>query len=316
MKKTGCALLFSLLVLIGHSQESHWIKFNWVGDSIGAKYFDKTAIDIPIQIENMPYKFVAQFDLGATSSMLYGNEITPYLAVCKELKDEIDTSFKTWIDSKPCPTFKGVKLKLGNVPFCKIDFGFYTGYGDSLTADSVKSNTVKEIGTIGSDFFKDKVLIIDYPNQQICIANAIPKEFVSGFNFIDLKFVDGVILIPVQIGNKKENLIFDTGSSLFTLSTNEKNANEISGENETITDSLKISSWGKEYYAYGKKVNEEVKIGNMVMPKALVYYDKREWNYFFVSHDIWGITGNAYFWNSTVIIDFKTQKFGVSNSLK
>jgi len=316
MKKIGATILLSLSLLTSNSQNFNWIKFNWVGDSISHRYFGKTAIDIPIQIENLPYKFTAQFDLGASNSMIYGNAIAPYLATDKNLQNKIDTSLKTWIDSKQYPTFKGLSLKLGNVAFSKINLGYYKSYGDSLTADSVKSNTIKEIGSIGSDFFRDKVLIIDYPNQRICVTDAIPNGFEKNFHFIDLKYTDGAILIRVQIGDNKENLLFDTGSSLFALITNEKSANEISGENTAISDSLKIQAWGKLSYIYGKKVNEDVRMGNAIMPPTLVYYEKKAWDYFFISHHIWGITGNTYFLNNIIILDFKNQKFGVSNPVK
>ena len=45
-----------------------WIKFNWVGDSLANKYFDKLAMTIPIQIDQLPYAFTAQLDLGAVST--------------------------------------------------------------------------------------------------------------------------------------------------------------------------------------------------------------------------------------------------------
>jgi hypothetical protein len=311
MKKLLVFLLLLLMVLQAHSQKLSWIDFIWVGDSAGGRYLEKSAIDIPVKIEDMPYKFTAQLDLGSPSSMLYGNSITPYLEKGSILKSKIDTGLKTWLDSKQYPIFRGVNMQLDNVPFENIDLAYYKGYGDSLTEDSVKSNTVKEIGTIGSGFFHDKVLIIDYPNHRICVTDVIPKEFQVNGNIIDFKFVEGLIVIPVQIDGKMENLIFDSGSSIFSLNTNEKNANDISG-NAAIEDSLKINSWGKYYYTYGKKVSKEVKIGNVVLPKTLVYYDKREWDYFFIRNNIWGITGNAYFFNNVVIVDFKNNKFEIS----
>ena len=313
MKKIGFIVLLSLFLSAGYAQELNWIKFDWSGHKLGDRYFDKAAIFLPIQLENLPYKFTVQLDLGSSSSILYGNDIFPYMAINEELKNKMDTSSKTWIDSKQYPTFRNLSIKLDNVSFDKINLGFYQGYGDSLTADSVKSKTVRRIGTIGSDFFSSKVLIIDYPNRRICVTDVIPKAYETTCNFIDIKFTDDVIILPVQIGDKNENLMFDTGSSFFALSTNEKNAEEISGVNVPVSDSIKVSSWGKKYYKYGKKVVKKVKIGDAIMPNAIVYYDKREWDYFFVSHNIWGITGNAYFFDKNVIIDFKNQKFGVSN---
>ena len=46
------------------------------------------------------------------------------------------------------------------------------------------------------------------------------------------------------------------------------------------------------------------------MPKAICYKAEEKTN-FLQANDLWGITGNAYFWNYTVIVDFANKKFGV-----
>lgn len=311
MKIVLCSIITFFSLAIVNAQQLNWIKFNWVGDSIGNHYMDKTAIDIPVKINNMPYKFTMQLDLGASNSMLYGLTIAPYLQVNKELKNMIDTTEKTWINSKRYPTFKGLSLKLDNVDFNDIHLGYYKNYGDSLTLDSVKTNTVKGIGTIGFDFFENKVLIIDYPNQRICVTDAIPEIYANKGSFISCKFQDGVIMVPFTVGGKKEWLMFDTGSSIFPLSTNKENAEMVAGENAPIIDSIGVSSWGKMISFYAKNVNSEIKLGNYVLPPSKVYYSNAQWDYFFTSHNIWGLTGNVFFLNDVVVLDFKNQKFGV-----
>ncbi len=67
--------LLSILILIAsppvvHGQDLPWIKFYWTGNSIGDRYFDKFAIDVPIKIDNIPYQFKAQLDVGAVNTML------------------------------------------------------------------------------------------------------------------------------------------------------------------------------------------------------------------------------------------------------
>lgn len=311
LKMLFCSLIAFASIASASSQQLEWVKFEWVGDSIGNHYMDKTAIDIPVKIDSMPYRFTMQLDLGASNSMLYGLTLAPYLQVNKDLKNKIDTAEKTWIDSKRYPTFKGINLRLDNVDFRNVHLGYYSNYGDSLTPDSVKTNSAKEIGTIGFDFFKDKVLVIDYPNQRMCVTDAIPEIYANKGGFIDCKFQDGVIMVPFTIGGKIEWLMFDTGSSIFPLSTNKKNAEMVAGENTPIIDSISVSSWGKMIPFYAKKINTRIKLGSYVILPSIVYYNNLPWDYFFTSHNIWGITGNIFFLKDVVVLDFKNQKFGV-----
>jgi len=80
MKKVTTLLL--LVIFMSNesmSQQLKWIPFHWEGSEMSNKYFDKLSISIPVKVENLPYKFSMQFDLGATSTMFYGNSIAPYL---------------------------------------------------------------------------------------------------------------------------------------------------------------------------------------------------------------------------------------------
>jgi hypothetical protein len=317
MKKLLCSLCLSLLILSASAQNLKWIKFKWEGDSLGKRYFDKAAILIPTKLENLPYQFETQFDLGAINSILYGNSLAPYLSLNKRLKDKLDTALITWIQSQKYPTLKNVLLRLDNVSLGKNNFGLFLGYGDSLTLDSVKTKTVKLIGTIGPDIFQGKVLIIDYPNQRICVTDKIPLELMNGTNFVDILIQEGRIKIPFQIGGSKKYLLFDTGSSRYALHTTKRNADDIAGRNEAVVDSICGDSWGMFSCSYGKKTDVEVKIGSAIMPKNYVYFDSSSnMDMFFLNENIWGITGNAYFLNNIVIIDYKNQKFGLRNTMK
>ncbi len=51
-----------------------WIKFYWISDTLGKRHYEKTAIFIPAKIEELPYIFSFQLDLGSDLTMIY--EIT------------------------------------------------------------------------------------------------------------------------------------------------------------------------------------------------------------------------------------------------
>lgn len=304
--------LFTILLIsfTTFGQKLEWIPFNWLGADVSGKYFDKFAITIPVTVDNLPHKFNLQLDLGAYNTIFYENSINSYLEKYSDLKNKIDTTLTFKMFNKTHFKLKNVELKLGKVNIGQINIGIFKNYGEEIPKDSINTKSEKHIGTLAPDIFQDKILIIDYPNKRISITKELPKKF-SKANFQPFIIKDGRIKIPFNINDKVENLLFDTGASLFALMTTEERANKISANK--IVDSLKTSSWGEFYMVYGRKVNSKIKFGNKQLDPATVFYDKlNKHDEFYDKEKIWGITGNAYFLNNIVIIDYKNQRFGVN----
>ena len=303
-------LLSILLISITTSaQKLEWIPFDWVGAEVSGKYFDKLAITIPTSIDKLPHKFNLQLDLGAITTIFYGNSINPYLEKYSNLKSKIDTTLTFRMQNQTNFKLKNVQLKLGKVNFGKINIGIFRNFGDEIPKDSVNTKSEKHIGTIAPDLFQGKILIIDYARKRICVTEKLPKEY-SDATFMPYKIKEGRIKIPLNIDGKTEDLLFDTGSSIFPLITSQEKAKNII--NSQVIDSLQTSSWGEKYMVYGIKNNTIVKFGNKTLKQEIVYFDKQKGNeQFYKEEDIWGITGNAYFLNNIVIIDYKKKLFGV-----
>lgn len=106
-----------------------WIKFNWEADSLGNKYFEKTAIFIPIKIENLPYKFKAQFDLGSLTTMFYGNTISAYFNLSPKLKETEDS---LTFQEGNFTGFKHINVHLDNILFRNLTIMKMPHYGDSI----------------------------------------------------------------------------------------------------------------------------------------------------------------------------------------
>lgn len=305
-----CFILFCLITqLTCFSQKLNWIPFEWVSDSVSGKYFDKLAINIPVSINGLPHKFNMQFDLGAVTTVIYGNSIAKYLDKYSWFNNKIDSTKSFIINGQKNSMFKNVGLSLGNVSFGERNIGYFKDYGEPIPTDSIYTSTEKHIGTIAPDLFKDKYLIIDYPNKRICVTKNLPRKLAK-VDFQACSITRGRITIPLTINGKVENLMFDSGSSMFSLITSEENANQISVNN--IVDSLSGNSWGDNITVYGKKITSEVKFGKTILQASNVYYFKNEMiAEFFKQQNIWGITGNAYFLNKMVIIDYKNSRFGI-----
>jgi hypothetical protein len=97
---------------------------------------------------------------------------------------------------------------------------------------------------------------------------------------------------------------------MFNLLTTETRAEQIS--DLKIIDSIKTSTWGDHYYVYGRKTNVPIKFGNTLLKPTTVFSDrKHKFDNFYQQENMWGITGNGYFLNTVVIIDYNNRLFGV-----
>ena len=309
MNKLGilCCLVLSHAAACG--QALRWVPFNWQAATLSGRHFDKSAITVPVTLDNLPHKFNMQLDLGAVTTVVYGNTIAPYLEKYPALKAKMDTTLTFRIQSQKNVKLAGVALTLGGVSFGRHDIGYFKNYGDSLTATALARQDEVHVGTLAPDLFQGKVLVIDYPRKRLCVSNKVPAEFAKAA-FQPFRLKDGRIQIPLRIDGKPQYLLFDTGASLFALWTDEPRA--LAATTGPVRDSLKISSWGEYYYVYGRQVNGAVSFGGKRLPTTLAFYDKKgRYTKFFEEENMWGMTGNAYFLNNIVIIDYKNRVFGV-----
>lgn len=160
------------------------------------------------------------------------------------------------------------------------------------------------IGTIGIDIFKNKVLIIDYPNQQLCILEDVPKDFSAKMIDIELD-KNNRPLLPLKINNKTFKILFDTGASVFPLLVPEENINIFSSN--PIQDSLKVRSWGNFHYVKGRKISEKFILAGIEFKNKMIYSSTGKG----IDKNSDGVTGNILFLDKIVILDLKNKKFGI-----
>jgi hypothetical protein len=67
LKKLTFIIALLLFSISTFAQKLEWIPFKWVGENLSGKYFDKVAMVIPVTIDDLPYKFNMQFDLGGNN---------------------------------------------------------------------------------------------------------------------------------------------------------------------------------------------------------------------------------------------------------
>jgi hypothetical protein len=310
MRKNLFLLPFLLLSLSGYSQQLEWIPFKWVeDDQIG----NKSAIIIPVTIDDLPDKFDMQFDLGADVSIFRGNTIDPYLKKNESLREKLDTT-NVWMHGRDVLWLNNIHLKLGKVSFNGVNVLYYKNYGQVPKKKFTHKSQTVLIGTIGTNLFQDKALVIDYKNTRLAVADSLPVEYENlPYERIELDVANRA-LIPFRINDKEEWLLFDTGSSSSQLHTSKKRALAIS--DSIAVDSVKAYSWGDLITVVDFKVNKPVEFAGKVLENPIVSYvtderrDERS-DRDYKDFNIWGLTGNAFFWNNVVIIDYKNKTFRV-----
>ena len=308
MKHFLTVLLFAVTTA-AFGQQLPWIPFTWESGTLGGRHFDKVAMMVPVALDNLPHKMQMQLDLGAVTTIVYGKSLAPYLANQPALHAKLDSTRTFNIEGQKNSMLVGVDLRLGKVDFGPRDLGFFKNFGDSPTTKTRAAKGAVNVGTIAPDLFQNQVLIIDYPHKRLCVTDKVPTRY-AGAAFQPFKLRKGRIKIPLQINGKTEDLLFDTGSSLFALLTTRQRA--LAATTGAIEDSVKTSTWGKHYYVYGRRPNSDIYFGKQLLTSTLIFADNlQKFDEFYAQENIWGITGNAYFLHNTVIIDYKNHVFGV-----
>ena len=281
----------------------NWTRFEWVQDSLDGRQYDRAYMYLPARIQGIPHDFTFQLDLGYPETVVYENSIKPYLELYPQ---NLDTTLQDiYLDKS--------SLFLDKDRFTDIRINYLKDYGAFISLDSVQSSSPKHIGTIGVNLFQDSILIIDYPNQCLTVTSQIPSYLASQANFIDITLDEsGLILLPMSIQNRQQDILFDTGSSMFHLITAPRHWT--AATSQQIVDSVLVTTWGHEYYIHGAVI-DNVKLGNQLLPSAVCYSNEYLAD-FMEEKGIWGIAGNAYFFDSMIIIDFKNKKFGYVKELK
>lgn len=281
-----------------------WAKFEWTNDTLSGRYFERTAMFIPCKIDGLTNNFTFQFDLGANSTGVYENTFSSFYNQNPELEHRVkfplNSRLQFWWSWK---TLENMNLHFGDYTATNKTAYVYKNHGQKI--ENLNQNDTIHLGTIGTDLFKDKVLIIDYPNKQFAICENIPNNYQS--NLIDIEITPkGKIVLPMTIQGKKYRIMFDNGSSLFPIITLAKNISTYSTTADI--DTIKISSWGKMHDVTGKIIKDTFELGGQKFSNVKVYANHTGLG---IDESTDGMTGNALFWDRTIIIDFKNKKFGV-----
>lgn len=294
---------YSNWTIANRSQVISWARFEWTNEDLNGKYFEKTAMFIPCKVEGVENVVTFQFDLGADLTGVYENVFSSFYFRAPELAEKIDrqkSRLQFWNKRK---SFENLTIRFGNYVATNRSAFVYGNYGDKVEIRN-QTDTV-HLGTIGADMFKDRVLIIDYPNKRFAVCDIVPSNYQTCLTDIELD-QNGRVVLPMKIHGKNYRIMFDNGSSIFPLITHARNVSNFS--TSTDTDTIQISSWGKTHGVTGKLIEDTFELAGQKFSNVKVYANHSGLG---IDNETDGMTGSVLFWDKTIVIDFKHKKFGV-----
>lgn len=276
-----------------------WTNFAWAPQ--------KGAVYVPVKLEFDTSTYWLQLDTGCEKTLIYEVPL-------RQLTGQMEFKDKNLMLSG----------KIGNYEFENERFRIRKDYGGQI----LSSRKYNEIGTLGLDFFMDKVLVIDYPNDRFCICNSLnelPEELVKKTKFTGVRIKFGKLLLEeLKFNNKPlEGIFFDTGSSRFTLVLLRKQHwQKLTGRkgNEQSNDYLEVPAWGRKVTLIGAKAKGTLKLGDLEIEDPIIYFQPHlaasSVKHFLIRigiqiFKVYGIMGNAPFYHKyVVILDLQQNRFG------
>ncbi len=284
-----------------YTSESKPIHFDWANDSIGNYYEKQTAMTIPLKIKGFDHRFYMQFDTGSPFSFIYEKDFKSLKALGIPLNEVIKDK-ERYIEH--------LDFVLSDAHIKASMIKILPNYGNVFD----KNDTIPKIkiGTIGSDFMDNRIIVIDFTNQKIRLFNKRPPWMLKLSNFKPFDYTARRrIMLPVIIDNKKYEFLYDSGCSAFGLITIKSRFLSYT-DKDTAPLNYGANSWGNSIPIVSKPSNKIFTIGNTELQlKRVSYVDMYTITQPLITPftRIGGWMGNQPFNESTLIIDTKKEEF-------
>ncbi|MDP8202669.1 MAG: hypothetical protein P9M11_11095 [Candidatus Tenebribacter burtonii] len=268
-----------------------WVAINWFD------YPDlpKAILQIPISFDGIDQKQYLQLDTGCPDSILFGYQLS-------KLINENDSSL-----NNDEIYFNG---SIGEHNFSNFKFKHLKNFGEKRAKQGQE-----KIGLLGTDFFNNKILVIDFIKNQILISDSLEiiDKLDYNFNFINtLNNPENEMIFNITLNNCEiKKILYDTGHSTSSLKFLKKKDWQFfvseTDNKKLIKDSIRTIE--TNFNSYRQKTKGILRIGKFIYNNPELAFDNNELS---KESKLNGILGNKPFYNSFIILDFINFKFGVS----
>jgi len=223
--------------------------FEWEDEISNGLLQEKTAMLVPVYLGTA--KFYMQFDLGADVSMLYLEEIPSQLHTM--LFQHIKHKQYEYEDYQKVKLPKAFQIQFLNKTIAMDSIHIMNYQIDSsLFAATTSIGNMKIIGTFGRDLFKENCEI-DYKNSHLIFDQPLLKKKPQQKTISIEIYDDYLIFIPIHINNTKYWVLFDTGSSMFSLLITKEALPIFKLSKKDFTGVMAINVWGKSENSFLQK---------------------------------------------------------------
>jgi hypothetical protein len=166
------------------------------------------------------------------------------------------------------------------------------------------------IDAVGADAFADAILLIDYERSRIAITTTPPSA--AAFSFIPSRVEQGRLMLPLEVDGRREEFLFDTGASLFSIITPRAAWTRLAQERDGVETIPGVTSWGVDYTVSTAAPRAELQLGGRALHAERVYaHPAPVFVLFPIRYGVTGLVGNELFRHDIVALDFQQDRFGL-----
>ncbi|MBX0291809.1 hypothetical protein K3G63_15260 [Hymenobacter sp. HSC-4F20] len=276
-------------------------RFTWLADSTTKPTTPHAALLLPVRLPGCPRTCYFQFDTGAPTSLMYGKALAAlrgsYPGLAQALPAQADTlrNFQFGLGTGQV-TARSIRV---------LDYG-----RAMLPADTTQPFI---IGTLGTDVLEGRVLVLDYAQQRFTLEATVPDNLSRQAAFVPLQFTGRRVLLNATVQDEPRQLLFDSGSSAFSLLTSQDTWQTMIQPSATVQHAA-VNSMGRTLHAYTAPTPTAMQLGSVAVPFRTVTYiegTSLKESLLMRFSGMGGMLGNEPFAQRTIILDTKGGRFGL-----
>jgi len=287
----------------GRADELPWQRVYFAHDGLQGADVKSTAISIPAGFDGLSATGIMQLDLGSYRTVVYGK---PYEALSARSQKAANASGETFAGYKTkAATFSGT---IAGCRFAGADLPILQDFGDEP-----EKGQLAEFGTVGADFFENRILVMDFVEGRIAVLDGdaqLPASLVARARFGPLTYKRGLIYVNLKLNGRDAEYLYDTGSDSFPLLTSRRGWQSLTGlkgDESGLTRWLGMS-WGKQHEFLGAPLKGDMCLEQDCMSHPLVFFDSSVDN----ERRFKGLFGDAFFQDHyIVIVDVARRRIGL-----
>ncbi|TCZ74888.1 hypothetical protein [Flaviaesturariibacter aridisoli] len=274
---------------IGLPAEPQSIRFRWLAEGT----LKHSALLLPIRLPNCSETFYLQFDLGAPATLFYREAVQGILV---RYPAALDTA--------------GGRLSLRDARLDRSAFSVEGAALRNYAGSGINwKKRIRIIGTAGSDLLSGRAVLLDFPAQRLKLN--VDSTVTGATPVHPLLYLQGRILLPARIGGQQKLLVYDSGSSAFSLLTD--SASAVKMARPGAADQQHASrSWDVTLTAHSFASSDSIGLGGKMLPLRQVSYisgTSEAQVQSMARFGIGGMAGNVLFLKQRLYLDLKRKKF-------